>query len=484
MLIVGTEDDDVLSGYYDGDTIFGDGGDDTIYGFDGADFLDGGEGNDTLYGGWLDDTLYGGAGDDTLDGGFGPDTLRGDGGNDTLYGEGDDDYLNGGAGNDTLDGGIGADDMYGGTGNDIYYVDNAADFIFEWGGEGVDTVIASISYSLPADVENLTLAPGTAPLNGTGNSLHNNITGNAGANMLAGRDGNDTLDGGAGGDDMSGGRHNDTYIVDNSGDTVTELAGEGTDRVFSSINYTLSANVEDLYLTGGLPLNGSGNSLRNTITGNDNANTLNGRGDADTMIGRGGADTYFVDHAGDVVVERAGEGTDTVRASFSYTLGAEIENLQLGASAADGTGNRLDNTIIGNGLGNRLSGDAGQDVLIGWGGSDTLSGGDGADQFKFLAPTDGGPKGDAITDFDVQDDLIALENGGFGLVGTGSLASQGVDFVVGQAATTGDPTVIVSPFTKEVWWDADGTGAGGAQLLAKVTLPAFATLAESDFVIV
>ena len=68
--------------------------------------------------------------------------------------------------------------------------------------------------------------------------------------------------------------------------------------------------------------------------------------------------------------------------------------------------------------------------------------------------------------------------------GTGSLASRGVDFVVGHAATTSDPTVIVSRFANEVWWDADGIGAGGAQLLTKVTLPAFATLAESDFLIV
>jgi trimeric autotransporter adhesin len=434
-ILDGGAGNDTLIGGAGDNILSGDLGDDVLQAGDEGDILDGGAGNDTLTGGLAADVLRGQDGDDLLDGGAEADTLVGGLGDDSYVvdnagdviteqaGEGADSVsasvtytlgtnvenltltgsaaingtgnaqdnvltgnsanntLTGGAGNDTLNGGAGVDTLVGGTGNDSYVVDNTGDIITEALNEGTDTVNASFTYTLGANVENLTLI-GSAAINGTGNALDNVLTGNGANNTLAGGAGNDTLDGGAGNDTLVGGTGNDTYVVDSSADVVTEALNEGIDTVNTSVNYTLGANLENLALTGSAAINGTGNALANTLTGNSGDNLLDGGLGADSLVGGAGNDSYVVDNAGDVVTEATGAGIDTVSSSITYTLGNNVENLTLlGAAAISGTGNALDNSLTGNSANNTLNGGAGNDTLNGGLGADTLVGGVGNDSY-------------------------------------------------------------------------------------------------------
>ncbi|WP_192562365.1 M10 family metallopeptidase C-terminal domain-containing protein [Pseudomonas gozinkensis] len=278
-----------------------------------------------------------------------------------------DDVLTGNDLNNTLDGGLGADTMMGGAGIDTYYVDNVNDVVIETDASltAIDRIFSSVSYSLGANVENLLLT-GSANINATGNEV---------VNRLVGNDGNNILDGGLGADRLEGGLGNDTYIVDNVGDIVIEtsaLANE-IDTVQASVSYSLSANVEDLILTGTAHINGTGNSLSNTLTGNAGNNILDGGLGADRLEGGLGNDTYIVDNVGDIVIETStlANEIDTVRASIDWTLGANLENLVLTGNAIYGTGNNLDNTLTGNDQDNVLNGGVGADIMIGGAGIDT-----------------------------------------------------------------------------------------------------------------
>ena len=249
--------------------------------------------------GTIIENATGGAGNDVIIGNAVDNILLGNAGNDSIEGR---------LGNDTINGGLGADAMLGGLGNDSYVVDDAGDVVTEAAGEGTDNVSSSISYTLTDNVENLVLTG--AALLGTGNALDNAITGNALGNVLTGGLGNDTLtglggddtlDGGAGADAMTGGLGNDLYVVDNAGDSVVELGGEGTDTVSSSISYTLGDNVENLVLTGSAAT-GTGNGLNNVVTGNSVANTLSGGAGNDRLIGGDGVDSLIGGLGNDIFV--------------------------------------------------------------------------------------------------------------------------------------------------------------------------------------
>jgi Ca2+-binding RTX toxin-like protein len=374
--------------------------------------------------------------------------------------------------------------MAGGAGDDTYVVDATGDRILEFAGEGFDLVLASASFTLAAQLESLTMT-GAAAISGTGNDLANTLIGNIAANGL---------NGGAGADSMAGGAGDDTYTVDDAGDVVTEAANEGLDTVRASVSFTLGENVERLVLTGTAGIAGTGNALANALTGNAAANLLNGGDGNDTltggagddtldggtavdrMVGGDGDDTYVVDAAGEVVLELPAGGFDQVFASVAFTLSAEVEKLTLtGTAAVAGTGNALDNEIIGNdganrlagGLGNdSLSGGLGNDTLVGGAGADTLAGGAGADTFRFDFATEGG---DTVLGYQGVEDRFQISASGFGggLVAGSNIVTTGhyVANVGGNAvAATGQ--FAFDTATSTLWWDADGTGLGDRVMLA------------------
>jgi Ca2+-binding RTX toxin-like protein len=308
--------------------------------------LNGNDGANRLFGNVGENIINGRGGNDTIAAGAGTDLVSGDAGNDVIDGGDDGDDLTGGDGNDTVDGGLGSDVMSGGAGNDVMR-----------GGDGGDLIDAG--------------------------------------------DGNDRLEGGSGINSLIGGKGNDVYILEGT-DTVSEQAGQGIDEIRSEIILNLSlaalANVENATLLGIDSLDATGNGLGNVLTGNAGNNelsgaagndtivgglgndTLDGGGDDDKMAGGKGDDTYFVDSGKDVVTENAKEGFDIVNSTISYTLGANVEQLiLLGAGNLSGTGNALDNTLVGNSGANQLDGGNGNDTLIGNGANDTLLGGAGDD---------------------------------------------------------------------------------------------------------
>jgi trimeric autotransporter adhesin len=357
----------------------------------GNDSITGSAGNNTIDALAGNDTIDGLGGNDRLFGNTGNDLLNGDAGNDTLDGGDGDDTLNGSDGNDRLIGGVGVNSLNGGLGNDTYVVDGFSDTVTELADQGTDTVLASVTYALTDNVENLTLT-GVDVINGFGNILNNRLIGNAADNTLIGLDGNDRLDGQLGDDDLQGGTGNDTYVVDSLGDTVTELAGEGTDTVQASITYTLADHVENLTLTGVDAIDGEGNALNNSLVGNaannqliglDGNDRFNGKGGDDTFIGGLGNDTYVVDNTGDVITELAGDGIDTVQAAITFDLtGTELEHLTLtGTGNTNGTGNAYNNNVTGNSGNNTLTGGEGNDKLDGKAGADNLLGGAGDDTY-------------------------------------------------------------------------------------------------------
>ncbi len=561
--IQGSDNSDGITGTVGADVLDGGGGSDVLKGGGGDDSLTGGTGADTLEGGsGIDTAVYTGlranyAVLDLGDGAFritdlragapdGIDTLRGFefikfsdqtvaaavllGGvvitgtaevdtisaTKTVAGQPlpttHNDLIYGLDSNDVLDGAGGADAMIGGLGDDSYTADHVGDEAIELAGQGIDSVKASVSYTLGDNLENLTLT-GAAAIDGTGNGLANKITGNNAANVLTGLGGDDQikgmggadtlwgesgadkLDGGTGADTMYGGADNDSYTVDDSGDQVIEAADEGIDSVSASATFTLGANVENLTLTGAAAIDGTGNDLDNKLTGNAAANVLTGNGGADQLKGmdgadvlwggagadkldgglgademRGGADKdgYTVDDAGDTVIENAAEGNDTVSASVSFILGANVENLTLtGAAAIDGTGNELANTLKGN---------AGDNVLTGGAGKDSLTGGAGADTFVFgpaLATST-----DKISDFAHGVDHLAFHAADYGLT-AGEL--DPANLVLGPAATHAHAEFVYDAAKKTLYWDADGFG--GAAAVAVATFSTAVTLTAADFVI-
>jgi Ca2+-binding RTX toxin-like protein len=363
----------------------------TVNGNDNANILTGSASNDTLNGLGGNDTLYGNGGDDTLDGGTGNDLLVGGRGSDTYrfgQGYGFDVIDNSGGANNDVDTLL----LTNLNANQIRLTRIGTDLVLSVLASGetltvrqnfldADHAIDRIQFvdgsrwNASAILANLYYPPNT-PTDGAdiinGNPTDDILFGLGGDDTLYGNGGNDTLDGGSGNDRMEGGVGNDTYMVDTAGDVVVEASNAGDDLVQARINYTLGSNVERLTLTGSANINGVGNSQANTLIGNAGNNLLDGGSGSDSMAGGSGDDTYIVAQSTDTVSEATDEGTDTVRASVAYSLGANLENLELtGTANLAGTGNALDNRLTGNSGRNTLDGGTGNDWLAGRQGNDT-----------------------------------------------------------------------------------------------------------------
>ncbi|HMJ92555.1 MAG TPA: calcium-binding protein, partial [Allosphingosinicella sp.] len=240
-------------------------------------------------------------------------TLTGTG-NLTGVGNALENVITGNSGNNLLSGGAGADTMHGGLGNDTFIFDNAGDRAFDEIGAsgGIDTVQSSVTTTLSAWIENLTLI-GTAKIDGIGNALDNVLIGNSNANVLI------------------GGAGNDTYYYDHASDMAfdSSAANGGIDIIFSAVTATLDTWIENLTLTGSGNLTGVGNDLVNTIAGNLGDNLLAGMAGADTLSGGGGNDTF--------VYHNAAHSTSTARDQINgFDLGDKIDLSRIDANTGTG----------------------------------------------------------------------------------------------------------------------------------------------------
>ena len=431
--------------------INGSAGDDTLVGGGGGDKLNGSSGNDmasytgapegvvadlsnptantgdaggdsyasieNLQGSEAGDSLTGDNGANAIEGGSGDDVLNGDpevapslrlaGG--SLYSAAtQSDLLTGGRGNDVIRGGPGDDTAaYSGGLSDYTVRFSAATgsftisdkvLILGISRDGTDTV-SSVEYFQFADglrtAEELSSIKGDGSANRLlGTTYADSIYGFEGNDTLSGLAGNDLLDGGTGADIMSGGDGDDSYIVDNAGDKVKENArpASGTDTVYTALPaYVMPANVENLVYTGAASFSGKGNKSGNRMTGGPAADRLDGQKGNDVLIGLGGDDSYVVDSLADLVTEEPGGGYDAVMSSVTITtLSQNVEALTLSKGNISGTGNALDNLIIGSTSQNVLSGGDGADTLIGGLGNDSFYGetnaapGDDADTVSYV----------------------------------------------------------------------------------------------------
>ncbi|WP_392480426.1 calcium-binding protein [Nostoc sp. C110] len=299
--IYGTSGNDNLNGTESADiSIFGYAGNDNINGKGGDDIIDAGEGNDLV---------SGGNGKDTILGRGGKDTLYGDDGNDVIFGEAGDDFIWGGAGTDIL---------LGGTGNDTYLISaqtgDTADTITEYINEGTDTVLSYSSYTLGANLENLTLLYANTAYYGIGNNLNNEITGNEYSNFLSGLGGNDYLQGKGGNDYIYGGDGIDNLIGGTGNDSL--YGGTGGDVLF-----------------GDEITNGSGTPGGNDyLSGEDGNDLLYGGGGNDTLIGGAGNDFFsgYGGSSGEIDRYTGGTGADTFSLGFNGSFSTNIDYLGSG----------------------------------------------------------------------------------------------------------------------------------------------------------
>ena len=521
--IIGTKEGETLTGTSGDDSIDALGGDDVASGLAGADVIKGGDGLDFLYGDAGDDVLEGGNDDDHLSGGDGADELLGDAGNDILSGEAGNDALSGGDGNDSLDGGDGDDRLHGGDGEDFLFGGLGSNVLE--GGLGNDGIVAdstdgaqridggdgddTIRHYFRHGSSTITTGSGRDMIElvhadiGKAAIVVTDFTPGAEGDMLrlSGEDGS-LLSQLVGWDDSSNpfgsgflrldrGEAGTLLQWDRDGegrgwDWETLVVFERTDiRAFTEANFFPAYHPAGWALVG-VKIVGTGeDEILVGTAGDDSIEALGGSdsafgmGGADFLSGGDGADFLYGDGGDDVL--HGGNQDDTLwggsgHDSLSGEAGNDVLFGELGDDWLSG-GDGHDSLDAGDGD-DRLEGGVGQDRLTGGLGADILSGGLDADFFDIQSPSSGV---DEITDLASGIDKILISAAGFG---GGLVAGGTVSLVSGTnpAPSNASGQFLYDSDDGRLFWDADGTGGGGAVLVA--TLSNLPPLDASDFLVV
>ena len=469
------------------DTITTGAGDDDIRTGEGAGTVTAGEGFNYVTGGSGADTIVAGSGGNYVHGGDGTNTITTGGGIDEIVTGLGADTIVAGAGEDRVTAVGGADTVDAGAGGDLLIVDYSAAVTAVTGGVTGGDLAGGYSGHL-ADLAAATLDFVEAEqfwiTTGTGDDTIN--TGAADDRITTGA-GSDFLNGGKGADIMTGGAGNDLYRVEDAGDRAVEAVGGGFDAAYVGLalgSYTLQGGSEIELLSAIDPSSAvafdlTGNEFGNTIIGTAGSNTLIGGGGNDVLAGGAGNDLYRVEDAGDALIEGAGGGFDAAYVGLSvgsYTLRTDSEIELLSAIDTASTA-ALD--LIGNGIGNTIIGTNGANMLNGRGGADVLKGFGGADTFAFTSALGSGNV-DRILDFASGTDAIALDDAVFAGLGLGALGAGA--FATGAAASDADDRIVYNGATGQLFFDADGNGAGAAVQFA--TLAGAPILTAADFMVI
>ena len=469
----GSSGDDILFGTFRAEPMNGYAGNDIFYCSAGADIIDGSTGTDTVNYSLstvgvtvnLTTGIQGGLGDAQGDNLLSIENIVGSAVADTMTGSSLDNTIEGGAGDDILDGGAGNDTVsyasstYGVT----VHLDNPTPQ--NTVQQGMDTIIG---------FENI-----------IGSNSHDSLWGDANNNVITGGAGFDTIVSGGGTNTLIGGADGDTYFVQGVNDIVTEAVGGGYDVVLAQTNITLAAGSEveamAVNTTAGITM--TGNELQQTLTGNVGNDILNGGGGNDLLISGAGTNTlagganddiYYAQGVNDVVTEAAGGGFDVVLTINSLSLAptSEVEVIVI-----DGAGGV---TVTGSDSNQTIQSGSGSDRLIGGLGNDTLTGSGGADTFVLLNSF---ADRDFIRDFVSGTDHLEISASLFGGgLSAGSLSAA--QFASGAgltAATTAAQRFLYDSSTGNLYFDADGNGAGASVLMAN--LSNVGALSASDFII-
>jgi len=460
----------------------------------------GGSGRDTITGNAAANVLQGNAGNDVLDGGSGNDTLFGSQGNDTLTG---------GAGSDLLNGGVGADRLVGNG------VSTTAGYWTATAGVTVDLMNGGASTGEAAGDVLVNIS------NLAGTNFADILRGNNLANVLDGYNGNDELNGRGGNDRLNGGANNDTLVGGQGADTLVGGAGVNTAAYFTAASGVTVDLVNTVANTGDAAgdvymqiHDVGGSSFADILRGDGAINRLISYAGDDSLEGRGGNDSLYGGAGNDTLNGGAGadrligeDGIDLATYATAATgLTIDMMNGSLATGEALGdilvyvenvAGTVFADTIRGDNGGNNMSGLDGDDVLLGRLGNDVLNGGSGNDALFgqqgadtlvggigqdtfFFNTAIGAGQADGINDFASVDDTIVFDDAIFTGLALGGLA--GTAFNQGAAATTAAHRVIYNQATGQLFYDADGNGAGAQTLIA--TLSAGTVVNLSDFLVV